>query len=52
MGKKGMSRVIGLRLSLSCVSRGLPRRDIGLLEDGSVEDLDGFSVQITVSTFS
>ena len=39
-----MTRVIWLRISLLSILRGLQRRDIGLKENDSVGDLDGFRV--------
>ena len=39
------------RISPSRILRGLQRRDIGLLQDGSVWDLDGFRIGIILPSF-
>ena len=46
-----VSEVILLRINLSRILRGLQRRDIGLYDDGSVGDLDGFSIGTILPSF-
>ena len=42
VGERGMPGVISLWISISRILRELQNKDIGLLEDGSVGEMNGF----------